>query len=259
MTTLRSDLPGLLVVTTSLFAAAGIALLLVLGMPLLAGLDPVQQRVMEAVAGVTALSTFATTGIGLFWLFPQMRRQSKERGKLQSLTGDLERRSQDLETAALTDPLTGLNNRRFFDEAVRYYLDEFCKIGRPLGFMLLDLDHFKSINDTHGHDVGDEVLRAIATCLSDFTRPHDIVARLGGEEFAVIAPNMGRAEAEGFADRIREAIGKLAIRSGNVHLRVTVSIGIAISQRSDDVNSFYKRADVNLYNAKQSGRNRVCA
>ncbi len=104
------------------------------------------------------------------------------------MTDALSARSETLEHAALTDGLTGMQNRRYFDDALREYLSEFRKIGKPIGLMILDLDRFKSINDTHGHDVGDEVLRAVSACLRELTRYHDVVARLGGEEFAVVTP-----------------------------------------------------------------------
>ncbi|TGP31690.1 GGDEF domain-containing protein, partial [bacterium M00.F.Ca.ET.228.01.1.1] len=100
-------------------------------------------------------------------------------GKLRAMTVSLSARSQTLEQAALTDGLTGMQNRRYFDDALREYLHEFRRIDRPVGLMILDLDHFKQVNDTHGHDVGDEVLRAVATCLRGMTRYHDVVARLG--------------------------------------------------------------------------------
>ncbi|MER0239697.1 GGDEF domain-containing protein [Fulvimarina sp. MAC8] len=233
--------------------------MIALGYPLLVYLDEGERLLVAGAASLSTIAIVSTLGIIAFWILPAMRRQNKEQGKLQSLTGALERRSQDLETAALTDPLTGMHNRRFFDEAMRHYLEEFEKIGRPLGFMLLDLDNFKSINDTYGHDVGDQVLKTVANCLFDFTRHHDVVARLGGEEFAVVAPNMGKSDCAAFAERIREAIGNLVIRTGNLSLRVTVSVGVAVSQRNDEIGQFYKRADVNLYHAKQTGRNRVCA
>lgn len=235
------------------------ATLFVLGQPLLDFVEGTERLALVGLGATAALSLACAFGISAFWILPLMRKQTQEKGKLQSLTGVLERRSQDLEQAALTDPLTGMRNRRFFDEATGHYLREFERIGRPLGFMLFDLDRFKAINDTYGHDVGDEVLKAVAGCLFEFTRHHDIVARLGGEEFAVVAPNMNVSDCHAFADRLREAISRLVIRIGNVHLRITVSVGITVSERNDDLNRFYKRADIALYHAKQSGRNRVCA
>ena len=196
---------------------------------------------------------------GAFFIFPQIRTQVREEGKLREMTATLSARSETLEQAALTDSLTGMQNRRYFDDALREYLDEFGRIGRPVGLMILDLDHFKTVNDTHGHDVGDEVLRAVAQCLRDMTRYHDVVARLGGEEFAVVAPNMDHDLLIKLAERIRRAVAAMAIVSGNVRLKITTSVGLAIWNKAENAEQFYRRADAMLYQAKRLGRNRVCA
>ncbi|WP_206453401.1 GGDEF domain-containing protein [Aurantimonas marina] len=223
-----------------------------------AGLREHQQ--IEAILFAATFSSLIVALLaGLFWILPMVRQQAREQGKLHSLARLLRKRSQDFERAALTDPLTGMNNRRFFDESLRQYLLEFDRIGRPLGLMLIDLDHFKAINDTHGHDVGDLVLKSVAACLFECTRYHDIVARVGGEEFAVVAPNMDAVEFRRFANRIREAISTLAIDVGNVSLRITTSVGMTVSKPGDENAAFLKRADIALYRAKQSGRNRVYA
>lgn len=138
-------------------------------------------------------------------------------------------------------------------------MEEFSRIGRPIGVMVIDLDHFKLVNDTHGHDVGDEVLRALGECLLQFTRYHDIVARLGGEEFAVVAPNLDLPTLTKLAERIRVAISKMNIETENVTLRVTASIGLASWDGVEDGNALLKRADEHLYQAKANGRNRVAA
>lgn len=196
---------------------------------------------------------------GLFFIYPQIRTQVREEVKLREMTQTLSRRSETLEQAALTDALTGMQNRRYFDDALREYLDEFGRIGKPVGLMVLDLDHFKAVNDTHGHDVGDEVLRSVAYCLREFTRYHDVVARLGGEEFAIVVPNLDEESLRKFAERIRKAIADLEIKAGDVRLRVTTSIGLAIWDGSEAPDAFYRKADKMLYQAKQEGRNRVCA
>jgi diguanylate cyclase (GGDEF)-like protein len=175
------------------------------------------------------------------------------------MTASLSARSETLEHAALTDGLTGMQNRRYFDDALKEYLGEFRRVGKPIGLMILDLDHFKQVNDTHGHDVGDEVLRAVANCLKDLTRYHDVVARLGGEEFAVVTPNMDAELLARFAERIRKAIAGMSIQSGNVRLKVTTSVGLAVWDRKESAEEFYRRADRQLYDAKRMGRNRVCA
>ena len=196
---------------------------------------------------------------GTFFIYPLIRGQVREEGKLRAMTVSLSARSQTLEQAALTDGLTGMQNRRYFDDALREYLQEFRRIDRPVGLMILDLDHFKQVNDTHGHDVGDEVLRAVATCLRGMTRYHDVVARLGGEEFAVVTPNMDVELLARFAERIRKAIANMSIMSGNVRLKVTTSVGLAVWDHKESAEDFYRRADRQLYEAKKQGRNRVCA
>ena len=196
---------------------------------------------------------------GTFFIYPLIRGQVREEGKLRAMTVSLSARSQTLEQAALTDGLTGMQNRRYFDDALREYLQEFRRIDRPVGLMILDLDHFKQVNDTHGHDVGDEVLRAVATCLRGMTRYHDVVARLGGEEFAVVTPNMEAELLAKFAERIRKAIANMSVLSGNVRLKITTSVGLAVWDRKETAEEFYRRADRQLYEAKRQGRNRVCA
>jgi diguanylate cyclase (GGDEF)-like protein len=200
-----------------------------------------------------------TAVFGVFFIYPQIRRQVREEGKLRAMTQSLSARSESLEHAALTDGLTGMQNRRYFDDALREYLDEFSRIGKPVGLLILDLDHFKTVNDTHGHDVGDEVLRMVAGCLREFTRHHDVVARLGGEEFAVVAPNMDTDMLIKLAERIRKAIAALTVTTGNVRLRVTTSVGLAVWDGKESAELFYRRADRMLYQAKRLGRNRVCA
>jgi diguanylate cyclase (GGDEF)-like protein len=210
------------------------------------------------ILGSAALMAVALV-FSIFFIYPQIRNQAREQGKLRAMTESLSARSETLEHAALTDALTGMQNRRYFDDALKEYLEEFKRIDKPIGLMVLDLDHFKAVNDTHGHDVGDEVLRRVARCLQEFTRYHDIVARLGGEEFVIVAPNMNTDLLIKFAERIRKAIANLTIESGNVRLKVTISVGLAVWDRKEGPEEFYKRADKLLYQAKRQGRNRVCA
>jgi two-component system cell cycle response regulator len=220
---------------------------------------------MEGVAYLAKL-LFATGVLlatalffGVFFIFPLIRTQVREEGKLRAMTVSLSARSETLEHAALTDGLTGMQNRRYFDDALKEYLDEFRRIDKPVGLMIFDLDHFKQVNDTHGHDVGDEVLRAVAGCLKDMTRYHDVVARLGGEEFAVVAPNMDHDLLVKLAERIRKGIAAMPILSGNVRLKITASVGLAVWDRKESAEEFFRRADKQLYEAKRQGRNRVSA
>ena len=196
---------------------------------------------------------------GIFFIYPLIRRQATEEGKLRRMTASLSAKSLTLEQAALTDGLTGIQNRRYFDDALKEYLAEFKRIDKPIGLMILDLDHFKQINDTHGHNIGDEVLKSVARCLKELTRYHDVVARLGGEEFAVIVPNIDGELLQKLAERIRRAISALPITSGNVRLAITTSVGLAIWDRRETAEKLVERADKMLYEAKRLGRNRVCA
>lgn len=212
-------------------------------------------KLMFATGVLQATALF----FGVFFIYPLIRTQVKEEGKLRAMTVSLSARSETLEHAALTDALTGMHNRRFFDDALREYLHEFRRIQRPVGLLILDLDHFKTVNDNHGHDVGDEVLKAVSVCLRDMTRHHDVVARLGGEEFAVVAPDMDDPALLKLAERIRKAVAVLVVVSGNVRLRVTMSVGMAIWDGAESAEDLFRRADKRLYEAKRLGRNRVCA
>ncbi|EDQ33690.1 diguanylate cyclase (GGDEF) domain protein [Hoeflea phototrophica DFL-43] len=220
------------------------------------------------VGGVETAARFAfmsaiLSGLSIFCaatlVFPLMASGLREQGKLRKMTESLSVRSQSLEHAAVTDSMTGLYNRRYFDEALGEYLNAFRSINKPIGMVIFDLDHFKQVNDTHGHDVGDEVLRQVAECLHMFTRYHDVVARLGGEEFAILSPNISDRQLRSLADRIRLAVSQLTVESGNVALRVTISAGIAIWDGTERGDELYRRADRQLYEAKRQGRNRVCA
>lgn len=219
--------------------------------------DQLQQtRVVLLGAGILLGAALV---VGILFIYPIIRMQAQEGGQLREMTVSLKVRSKSLENAALTDALTGLRNRRYFDDALLEYLDEFGRIGRPLGLMILDLDHFKMVNDTYGHDIGDDVLRAVGKCLGEMTTYHDVVARLGGEEFAIVTPNVSGDAMSRLAERVRKAISVLPVQSGNVRLKVTTSIGVAIWDGKEGKDQFYRRADSQLYEAKRNGRNMVCA
>ena len=198
--------------------------------------------------------------VGTFHFYPMLRRTALEHGKWREMYESLNIKSQNFQKAALTDPMTGLQNRRYFDDALAQYMEEFSRIERPLGIMILDIDHFKSINDTHGHDVGDEVIKGLANTIRDYTRHHDIAARIGGEEFAVVAPNVGVKELEKMANRLRLAVSNLVFNLGDtVRLKITISVGIAVWDGKENASKLYKRADSSLYAAKRGGRNKGCA
>ncbi|TCS65127.1 GGDEF domain-containing protein [Varunaivibrio sulfuroxidans] len=168
---------------------------------------------------------------------------------------------EELRHQANTDPLTNANNRRFFlNLSEREYL-RVRRYGRPLATLMLDIDHFKNINDVHGHAVGDEVLKqCVRTCLR-LLRAGDILGRMGGEEFAVTLPEEGLEKAETIAERLREGIEKMEISGPGGIIRITVSIGLTQANPITDSNfeDVLYRADQALYDAKRAGRNCVSA
>lgn len=163
---------------------------------------------------------------------------------------------------AVTDQLTGLHNRRYLETHVGGLFDESTMRARDLSVLMLDIDKFKSINDTYGHDAGDEVLKEFARRVKDATRIVDVVARMGGEEIVVVLPETCLQAALAVAERIRSSVqGKsFGIHSGARDVPVTVSIGVA-SRRAGDLSpaQLLKRADEAVYRAKAEGRNRVIA
>ena len=165
-----------------------------------------------------------------------------------------------LRELACTDPLTQLRNRRFTMEVAQHEAAVFERGGRPLAILLGDIDHFKRINDRHGHATGDAVLCAVAQALRDGVREVDHVARWGGEEFLVLLPATDAAEALRVAERLRAAVQALPESlwpGGAAQADVTLTIGVATLRRSETVEQALVRADRALYDGKQAGRNRV--
>ena len=165
----------------------------------------------------------------------------------------------ELRFQVMNDSLTGIHNRRYFDESLKSYLDEFELAGVGLGLLVLDIDHFKSINDNFGHKIGDQVLKDIANKLKQNTRQHDVVARIGGEEFAVITQCANCEQLLKIAERYRVAIGEIAVTHENTVIKPTVSIGIATNKDSTVPEELLNIADTRMYRAKQNGRNQTAA
>jgi len=161
------------------------------------------------------------------------------------------------ERLATTDGLTGLTNHRTFQGRLDEHLSVSQRYGRPVSLILCDIDHFKSVNDTYGHPVGDLVLKGVARILAKEARATDVVARYGGEEFALVMPEADTAAALGVAERIRERVGQLVTETGRGPLQVTMSLGIAtFPGDAADKAALVERADGCLYHAKRNGRNR---
>jgi diguanylate cyclase (GGDEF)-like protein len=169
-----------------------------------------------------------------------------------------------LELLAALDSLTGLYNRRAFYESAQAELNRASRDRTPVSLILLDIDHFKAINDNHGHPAGDQALRQLAEIIKRENRAYDQVARWGGEEFLILLPNTKLPEAGAVAERLRTSIASSIITlPGDVSLRVTISLGVScaanpISSDGSTLEKLLQEADKALYRAKTSGRNRTC-
>ena len=173
---------------------------------------------------------------------------------------DYKKLEQDLQILCRTDPLTTAANRRAFNEIISQEFSRFKRSQKEYALVMIDLDHFKSINDQHGHGAGDRVLIEVTERCKDNLRVHDIIARLGGEEFCILLPYTNLEQAHKVAERLRQKIEVMPIISDGNRIKVTVSVGISlVSEGDSDGHDAIERADKKLLEAKSLGRNRVCA
>ncbi|HEU5283751.1 MAG TPA: GGDEF domain-containing protein [Burkholderiales bacterium] len=165
----------------------------------------------------------------------------------------------EYEQAAKTDLLTGMYNRRWMEETFPRQIARSRRSSQPLALLMADIDHFKRLNDRHGHTTGDQVLKAVAQKLSETLRPTDLNVRYGGEEFVALLPGAGADSATAAAERLRRAIEQADYSAIDpaARLKVTVSIGVAVLRNGDALEHLIERADAALYRAKAAGRNRV--
>jgi diguanylate cyclase (GGDEF)-like protein len=179
--------------------------------------------------------------------------------KIKSLQDELKESNEKLKELSNTDPLTRLYNRRFLMSTLDSEFQRSQRQKEQLSLVLLDIDHFKRVNDSYGHQEGDNVLVAVAGLVKSMVRRYDIAARYGGEEFVVILPATGLHQALQFAERCRDGVQNIAFPGALRDLTITVSLGVATypSEKIDNVAALFKQTDDALYRAKQGGRNRV--
>jgi diguanylate cyclase (GGDEF)-like protein len=215
------------------------------------------------VLGILAISRSRTLGViaAVGSLAGYALRSTLNQARLQESEDRLMESRKVLEQAALIDALTGVGNRRAFDRALQSEWIRSARTHQPLALLIVDVDHFKQMNDQYGHQMGDRVLTAVAQALAAaLPRAIDFIARYGGEEFACLLPATDRAGAAEVAERLRAAVQALQIAHPKSDHRVlTVSIGAAVGEtpRDIDLHSLIESADRALYTAKNAGRNRV--
>ncbi|MCY0963893.1 GGDEF domain-containing protein [Parathalassolituus penaei] len=165
-----------------------------------------------------------------------------------------------LRQQVVTDPLTGLFNLRYLLTSMEQEFERTERTNVPTALMMVDVDHFKKVNDRWGHEVGNRVLQAIADAIRLSTRRLDIQCRYGGEEFAVLLPSSSLLQASVVAERLRQMVEAIRLQEGSDTLQVTVSIGVAMREKGASLSTseLVHQADIQLYEAKRSGRNRVC-
>lgn len=175
--------------------------------------------------------------------------------RVNSLMKELEQKNKELEEKAVHDDLTGLFNHGYMFEQLSYCQQLSWRYNKPLSVIMFDLDHFKQVNDTWGHQVGDAVLKSVSDIIKDAVRQVDIAGRYGGEEFMIICPETSLENTLLLAERIREEIASAEI--GDQGLKVTISGGVAESQENEPVEKLVNRADELLYTSKHAGRNQI--
>ena len=178
--------------------------------------------------------------------------------KLETAEKRLQEQQSEIEThisRSMTDPLTGLPNRRDFSDRLEERMAGWKRRGEVFSLLMLDVDHFKKLNDKHGHQAGDEVLKTIGRALRGVLRRDDAVARYGGEEFVMILPGTTLEQARAVAEKVRQTIAKVEVNRGGTKITATISGGLATIQREEQSESLMQRADAALYAAKAGGRN----
>jgi diguanylate cyclase (GGDEF)-like protein len=210
-----------------------------------------------AIGSLAAIALMLT--VGFSWLLHGAWRRRESALAAEKRSGEeLARLNRALEELAVRDPLTGLLNRRYLDEAMVREIAQAQRSRQPVSFVLIDLDHFKRLNDSRGHRAGDAVLQAVGTLLAGSIREGDLACRYGGEEFLLVLPGASTEAAQQRTDELRRALAALPLESDGTAMRVTLSAGIATFPRHGSTREeLIRKADVALYGAKASGRDCV--
>jgi len=170
-----------------------------------------------------------------------------------------EEKMREMESMLVRDPLTGLYNRLFFNERIKEELNGVCRYGEPLSLIIIDIDKFKSVNDTHGHNCGDEILKRVGAAIYKAARSNDVVARYGGEEFVVLLPHTTHQGAITMAERLRANVQFNSFYWQAMKIPVTISLGVNTTDDKAGITPevFIEQSDLALYKAKKTGRNKV--
>ena len=226
-----------------------------------------QENLGEAAQQLTEGESSSVVDIVARLIDETVRMQASSRGLQEELAktnedlSNLRTEFKRVREESIVDPLTGIHNRRAFDNALADACEHAKTGNEALCLLLVDIDHFKKVNDNYGHVVGDAVLKQVSNVLNDVVRDGDILARYGGEEFVLLLPNTPMEGAERVADNICARVRNQQMDRGCVGKdigRVTVSVGVALFCSNESIEQFVVRADTALYRAKESGRNRVC-
>lgn len=216
---------------------------------LLTGFGLIQQPVSVSLISAAVLSLLIAPPI--YWLVATPIKREYEK-RLHA-----EDRAAELGKLAITDPLTRTRNRRGITIGVLEAMAHAERYGHPLSVAMVDVDHFKEVNDTYGHKAGDRVLEGVASILVETLRMPDKIGRYGGEEFLLVLPETGLEQTTRIVERIRAAVDQAEFDIGDKKIKLTISIGATIFVKGEDLEQLLSRADSALYEAKQSGRNLV--
>lgn len=204
--------------------------------------------------GIVLFLFFITSLLARSLLIKQENISQELKKHRNNLQGLVEMRTEQLEKLATTDDLTQVYNRRKLYELAGYEVERSLRYKHPLSIIMIDIDHFKKINDNFGHDIGDQTLKTLTKVISNTIRAIDIFGRIGGEEFMLVLPDTNKIEAKEFAERLRASVEKENFPTVK---HITISLGVTECVEEDKLNPLFKRADIALYAAKNDGRNRV--